>query len=141
MKPIIALAMGDPAGISPELTAKILAADEVDAKARLVVIGDRRVLDDGAKTAAVKLDLMNVPSDPNIVGGDGPPVFIDLGHLDPRLNFVAQELHRLGRWPDKDNPGTFACIWQYWILGKKAIAGVKGIAPGLFCGLDNSFNI
>jgi 4-hydroxythreonine-4-phosphate dehydrogenase len=83
MKPIIALAMGDPAGISPELTAKILATDEVEAKARLVVIGDRRVLDDGAKTAAVKLDLMNVPSDANIVGGDGPPVFIDLGHLDP----------------------------------------------------------
>ena len=29
MRPVIALAMGDPAGISPELTAKLLALDEV----------------------------------------------------------------------------------------------------------------
>jgi 4-hydroxythreonine-4-phosphate dehydrogenase len=83
MRPIIALAMGDPAGISPELTAKLLALDEVAAKARLVVIGDRRVLDDGAKTAAIKLDMNNVSPDAHIAGGDGPPVFIDLGHLDP----------------------------------------------------------
>ena len=27
-KPVIALAMGDPAGISPELTAKVVALDE-----------------------------------------------------------------------------------------------------------------
>ena len=83
MRPIIALAMGDPAGISPELTAKLLALDEVAEKARLVVIGDRRMLDDGAKTAAIKLDMSNVSPDAHIAGGDGPPVFIDLGHLDP----------------------------------------------------------
>jgi len=83
MKPIIALAMGDPAGISPELTAKLLAENDVAAKARLVVIGDRRVLDDGARVAAVKLDLNNVSPDANITTDDGPPVFIDLGHLDP----------------------------------------------------------
>src|ERR1700736_5069026 len=83
MRPIIALAMGDPAGISPELTARLLALDEVTAKARLVVIGDRRVLDDGAKVAAVKLDLNNVSPDANITNDDGPPVFMDLGHLDP----------------------------------------------------------
>jgi 4-hydroxythreonine-4-phosphate dehydrogenase len=49
MRPTITLAMGDPAGISPELTAKLLALDDVAAKARLVVIGDRRVLDEGEK--------------------------------------------------------------------------------------------
>jgi 4-hydroxythreonine-4-phosphate dehydrogenase len=48
-RPTIALAMGDPAGISPELTARLLVLDDVAAKARLVVIGDRRVLDGGAK--------------------------------------------------------------------------------------------
>jgi 4-hydroxythreonine-4-phosphate dehydrogenase len=36
--------MGDPAGISPELTARLLALDDVAANARLVVIGDHRVL-------------------------------------------------------------------------------------------------
>ena len=47
MRPVIALAMGDPAGISPELTAKLLTLDEVVDKARIVVIGDLRVLDHG----------------------------------------------------------------------------------------------
>ena len=59
MRPIIALAMGDPAGISPELTARLLALDEIVAEARIVVIGDRRVLDDGARVAGVTLDLIS----------------------------------------------------------------------------------
>jgi 4-hydroxythreonine-4-phosphate dehydrogenase len=82
MKPIIALAMGDPAGISPELTAKLLVLDDVSSKARLAVIGDRRVLDEGAKVAGVRLDLKNVPEDADLSKESGP-VFIDLGHLDP----------------------------------------------------------
>ena len=44
-RPVIALAMGDPAGISPELTAMLLADPETREAARIVVIGDRRILD------------------------------------------------------------------------------------------------
>ena len=83
MRPIIALAMGDPAGISPELTAKLLALDEVVDKARIVVIGDRRVLDDGARVAAVKLDLVSASPDADLSKEERAPAFIDLGHLDP----------------------------------------------------------
>ena len=54
-KPVIALAMGDPAGISPELTAKVVALKEVGDAARVVVIGDRRLFDEGAKIAGVKV--------------------------------------------------------------------------------------
>jgi 4-hydroxythreonine-4-phosphate dehydrogenase len=82
-RPIIALAMGDPAGISPELTARLLALDNVVSKARIVVIGDRRVLDDGARVAAVKLDLISAPPDADLSKEERAPVFIDLGHLDP----------------------------------------------------------
>ena len=67
-KPVIALAMGDPCGISPELTAKVVALDEVRRAARVVVIGDRRVYDEGmhvARAAAM------------------PDEFVDLKHLDP----------------------------------------------------------
>jgi 4-hydroxythreonine-4-phosphate dehydrogenase len=53
-KPVIALAMGDPAGISPELTAKVAALEETRAAARIVLIGDRRVYDEGIKIAKVK---------------------------------------------------------------------------------------
>jgi 4-hydroxythreonine-4-phosphate dehydrogenase len=54
-KPVIALAMGDPAGISPELTAKVLALPEVRDAARIAVIGDRRVFDEGLAIAGVKI--------------------------------------------------------------------------------------
>ena len=67
-KPVIALAMGDPCGISPELTAKVVALDEVRQAARVVVIGDRRVFDEGVKAA-------RLPS--------APEEFVDLKHLDP----------------------------------------------------------
>jgi len=52
-KPVVALAMGDPAGISPELTAKLAALEEVRQAAALVVIGDRRVFGQGARVRLV----------------------------------------------------------------------------------------
>ena len=67
-RPVIALAMGDPCGISPELTAKVVALEEVRKAARVVVIGDRRVFDEGARTAGV---------------GISDVEFQDLKHLDP----------------------------------------------------------
>jgi 4-hydroxythreonine-4-phosphate dehydrogenase len=60
--------MGDPAGISPELTAKVVALDEVRKAARVIVIGDRRVFDDGAKVAGLSAT---------------PEEFVDLNHMDP----------------------------------------------------------
>ena len=54
-KPVIALAIGDPAGISPELTAKVVALKEVREAARVVVVGDRRIFDDGARIAKVEV--------------------------------------------------------------------------------------
>jgi 4-hydroxythreonine-4-phosphate dehydrogenase len=82
-RPTIALAMGDPAGISPELTAKLVALDEARAAARIVAIGDRRVFDAGAAIARVDpgVEVLR-EGDPIPVGGEGP-YFIDLGHLDP----------------------------------------------------------
>ena len=81
-RPTIALAMGDPAGISPELTAKVLSLADVRDAARLVIIGDARVLSDGARVAGVGLDIEIRPEPP----GDAlaaRPVLVDLGNLDP----------------------------------------------------------
>src|SRR5688572_23455349 len=54
--PVVALAMGDPAGISPELTARLVADRSITEVARLVVIADRRVLDQGARVAGIALE-------------------------------------------------------------------------------------
>ena len=67
-KPVIALAIGDPAGVSPELTAKLVALEEARKAARIVVVGDRRVFDEGARVAGAK--------NPDVE-------FEDLKHLDP----------------------------------------------------------
>jgi 4-hydroxythreonine-4-phosphate dehydrogenase len=81
-RPVLALAMGDPCGISPELTAKIMMDAEVRAAADIVVIGDRRVLVEGEAVARLKSDhltwRLGAPLE-----FDGKPVFVDLGHLDP----------------------------------------------------------
>jgi len=81
--PVVALAMGDPAGISPELTAKLIAFDAVVSAARLVVFGDRRILAAGAQVAGIALNIATV--EPADKLPEGPhPVLVDLGHLDPR---------------------------------------------------------
>lgn len=82
-KPVLALAMGDPAGISPELTAKVLADPQVRAAADFIVIGDRRVLAAGERTAKTSVDVaVWTPGRGALPAGD-KPIFVDLGHLDP----------------------------------------------------------
>lgn len=83
-KPLIALAMGDPAGISPELTAKLVALDEIRNHARLVVIGDRRIFDEGARVAGVAPELTRVEQGADFRAAKGHALFVDLGHLDPK---------------------------------------------------------
>lgn len=80
--PTIALAMGDPAGVSPELTAKLLADGDVRAAAKIVVFGDRRILDEGAKVAGLSLDIEVVSADA-AYDAAAKPVLVDLGHLAP----------------------------------------------------------
>jgi 4-hydroxythreonine-4-phosphate dehydrogenase len=81
-RPTVALAMGDPAGISPELTAKVLALDEVRAAANLVVFGDRRILARGAEVAKVPLDIdiVSVAPDPSDALR-ARPALVDLANL------------------------------------------------------------
>ncbi|MBZ7926689.1 4-hydroxythreonine-4-phosphate dehydrogenase PdxA [Ensifer adhaerens] len=82
-RPVIALAMGDPAGISPELTAKLLALTDIREAAHIIAIGDRRILDEGAKTAGVTLDLEPSSLEDLDKAGTSRHVFVDLAHLDP----------------------------------------------------------
>jgi 4-hydroxythreonine-4-phosphate dehydrogenase len=84
IRPCIALAMGDPAGISPELTAKLLVDREVISAGQLLVIGDSRVLAEGARVARVALDIDRVDAEDPIPEVHDRPILLDLGHLDPK---------------------------------------------------------
>jgi 4-hydroxythreonine-4-phosphate dehydrogenase len=82
-KPRIALAMGDAAGISPELTAKVLADEDIRAAASITVFGDSRVLAEGARVAGVSLDIDTVPDAQTPTLRTDRPLLIDLAHCDP----------------------------------------------------------
>lgn len=82
-RPRVAFAIGCPAGVAPELTARMLADPEIASAAQIVAIGDRRVLDRGAKIAGVVLDLQEVGPDAVLPVHADRPIFIDLANLDP----------------------------------------------------------
>ena len=82
-RPILAITMGDPAGIGPEIVLKALAHDEVHGACRPVVVGDRRILDRAAGWVGgcPRYELVSSP-------GDGlferrALALLDLGNADP----------------------------------------------------------
>src|SRR3954447_4404096 len=82
-KPIIAITMGDAAGIGPEIVVKSLAEPELTSWCTPVVLGDRRVLDDAAKRAGVAHAWQAVQSPRDVRPGAAAAV-IDYGNVDPR---------------------------------------------------------
>ena len=83
--PRICIAMGDPAGISPELLAKLLARIDLLKLACVSVIGDRRVLAEGEAIAGAKSDIAVVALAEIEQASAGNPRFVDLRHLDPAI--------------------------------------------------------
>ncbi|MEZ2128051.1 MULTISPECIES: PdxA family protein [unclassified Sinorhizobium] len=82
-RPIIALTPGDCTGIGPEQTARILSDGGLNDVARIVVVGDRRVLELGASQAGVKLDL-HIYDRPSAIDWTRAEIpLVDLGNTDP----------------------------------------------------------
>ncbi len=81
--PLLGLIPGDPTGIGPEQCARILADRRLADAARLLVIGDVRVLERGARHAGVALALRRVaqPEDADFAGPAVP--VLDLRNYDP----------------------------------------------------------
>src|ERR1700692_2006482 len=88
--PTIALVPGDCTGIGPEQTAGILAHGNV---ARLVVIGDARVMEMGMSQAGVRLEVERIASPAQASWRSGAVQLVDLGNTDPSL-FPLRKLHR-----------------------------------------------
>jgi 4-hydroxythreonine-4-phosphate dehydrogenase len=75
--------MGDGAGISAELAAKVLADPAVRDAAAITVFGDRRMLQEGARIAGLDPDVLVVAEGDARPAHPGRPVLVDLGHGDP----------------------------------------------------------
>jgi len=66
MKPRIAMVLGDPAGIGPELVAKLLADPANRAKADVLVVGDRDEFEEGLRIAGRRFDYA-LTDDPRVL--------------------------------------------------------------------------
>ena len=60
-----------------------------------------------------------------------------IGHLYSGCHFVAKQGDGIGRRPDKRDLLLGATSGEERILGQKTIAGMDGVAPGLFCSGDD----
>jgi 4-hydroxythreonine-4-phosphate dehydrogenase len=81
--PVLGLMLGDCTGIGPEQCARILSDGRLDDAARVLVVGDTRVLQQGARDAGVELCTRSYAATEAIDWSrPGIPV-IDLKNLDP----------------------------------------------------------
>src|ERR1700722_5929469 len=79
----IALVPGDCTGIGPEQTARILADGNLADVARLVVIGDARVLEMGMSQVGVRLEVERIASPAQASWRSAVVPLIDLANTDP----------------------------------------------------------
>ncbi|MBI2188976.1 MAG: 4-hydroxythreonine-4-phosphate dehydrogenase PdxA [Acidobacteria bacterium] len=75
--------LGDPTGIGPEIAAKVLASNVAGDAARLVVIGDARVLDLGMRDAGVRIPYTAYARLEDVPWPSPALPVVDLGNCDP----------------------------------------------------------
>ena len=81
--PVLGLMLGDFTGLGPEQCARVLADRRLADAARLLVVGDARVLEQGARDAGVRIAWRAVAG-PEDVDWARPEIpIVDLGNLDP----------------------------------------------------------
>jgi 4-phospho-D-threonate 3-dehydrogenase / 4-phospho-D-erythronate 3-dehydrogenase len=80
-KPVLAITMGDPGGIGPEIIAKALAHADVYDQSRPLVIGERRALEAAVRITRVPLEVRSVDAAPSEARA-GTIDLIDLANID-----------------------------------------------------------
>jgi len=102
--PTIAVTMGDPAGIGPEIIAKTFAAPDFQKSDRAVVIGDSGVLERAVRIVGAKLRVNEVsapeeaafePGSVDVISPTDLPEDLPFGELDARAGGAAFEYLRL----------------------------------------------
>jgi len=82
-RPLLGLMLGDSTGIGPEQCARILADGRLGAVARLLVVGDVRVLQAGARDAGVTLETRTWRTPEEVDWSRSEVPVIDLQNADP----------------------------------------------------------
>jgi 4-hydroxythreonine-4-phosphate dehydrogenase len=83
MKPTIGLVQGDACGIGPELAAKLIAAEDLRERARILILSDRRVFEAGAAIAGTEPQLRDIAGIDEADFSADRPNLLHLDCLDP----------------------------------------------------------
>jgi len=83
VKPIIAITMGDPAGIGPEVTAKALAHDEVWDCCRPLVVGAAAIMRQMTRWTAKPLAFHSISQPQQAIYSRSSPDVLDIPNIDP----------------------------------------------------------
>jgi 4-hydroxythreonine-4-phosphate dehydrogenase len=81
-RPVLAITMGDPAGIGPEIAVKALSDASVYERSRPFVIGDRGSIADAIRIAGLPLQLATIDAPAQARFMPGTVDLLDLGSLD-----------------------------------------------------------
>jgi len=85
LRPVVALTLGDPAGIGPELVARLLSRPDVPRQANIVLVGDPWLWEQGQRVAGVRVatrpveDFAEVRARPDA----DVPAFLPMNTVDP----------------------------------------------------------
>jgi 4-hydroxythreonine-4-phosphate dehydrogenase len=82
--PRVALLLGDYTGIGPELCARVLHDGRLKDSARMIVVGDMRVLEQGMRDAKVALPVQRVTSIAAVDWNRSDIPVLDLENIDPQ---------------------------------------------------------
>jgi 4-hydroxythreonine-4-phosphate dehydrogenase len=98
LRPVLAITLGDPAGIGPEIVLKALAHADVFERARPLVIGDSRVLAQAAPWVGQEAPTFERVDDPRAgLYRPGTVPVLDLGNADPATFAIGVESAAAGR--------------------------------------------
>ncbi len=81
--PVIGLMLGDATGIGPEISVKVLASGAVTDLARVVIVGDRRVLEQGMREAQTGLRYTAFATLEEVRWDRESVPLVDLGNIGP----------------------------------------------------------
>ncbi|MCF7886611.1 MAG: 4-hydroxythreonine-4-phosphate dehydrogenase PdxA, partial [Candidatus Marinimicrobia bacterium] len=96
-KPLIAVTMGDPSGVGPEIVALALNADDLYEKARPVVIGSIPILTQAVELYDLDLDINEFKEDQQNDFGPGKINVIDSNFIEPEAVNIGDVQKQSGR--------------------------------------------
>ena len=85
--PLVAVTMGDPAGVGPEIIAKTFADPDFHARNRALVVGDARMLERAAELTGLPLEINEIPDPEDAAFTPGTADVLQVGELPPDLPF------------------------------------------------------